>query len=70
MGSVIWRSAGRARFVSLKRRLVPVQEAGTEGVEWGFWSEEQGQPAPIVAFGEPLYPTEEQVAFILSALKG
>jgi len=70
MGSAICRNARRGRFVSLKRRLVPVQEAAIDGVEWALWSEEQEQPVPVVVFREPLNPTEEQVAFILSALKG
>jgi hypothetical protein len=70
MGSAICRSASGNRFVSVKRRLLPVQRAATEGVEWTLWREEQEVPEPVVVFREPLHPTSEQVRFILSALKG
>jgi hypothetical protein len=70
MGSVIWRSAGRGRSASVKRRLVAASAAADEGVEWALWSEDEDPPTRIVAFREPLHPTREQVAFVLSALKG
>ncbi len=70
MGSAICRSADGGRFVSMKRRFVPANQATQAGVEWGLWCEQDDEPIPVAAFREPLSPTPERVAFMLSVLRG
>src|SRR5258708_2789865 len=66
MGNAICRSAGGGRFISMKRRFVPAIQAAKDGVEWGLWSEQDDEPFPVAAFREPVSPTPERVAFVLS----
>lgn len=70
MGSAVSRSADGGRFVSLKRRFVPANQAVRDGVEWGLWCEHNDEPCPVAIFREPLSPTPERVAFMLSVLQG
>ena len=70
MGSVICRSAGGGRFASVKRRFVSASQAAKDGVEWGLWCEQDDESSPVAVFREPLGPTPERVAFMLSVLRG
>ena len=70
MGSAICRSLDGDRFVSVKRRFVPASQAAKDGVEWGLWCEQEDESCPVAVFREPLSPTPERVAFMLSVLKG
>ena len=70
MGNGVCRSADGGRFVSLKRRFVPANQAMRDGVEWGLWSEHNDEPVPVAIFREPLTPTPERVAFMLLVLRG
>ena len=71
MGTLSWRDNLSGRLVSLKRRLVPLSEAGKNGVEWAFWTgDRDDNPLCVASFREGLHPTEARVAGILSLLKG
>ncbi len=67
--------AGTARveggkFITFKRRMVPADRAGVEGVEWTLWREQDDLPVAVAAFREPLEPTEDDVNRVLSIFKG
>jgi hypothetical protein len=70
MGSAICRIADGGRFVSMKRRFVPANQATQAGVEWGLWCDHAGESVPVAVFREPLNPTPERIAFMLSVLRG
>ncbi len=70
MGSVICRSADGGRFVSVKRRFVTATQAAKDGVKWGLWREQDDESFPVAIFREPLSPTPERVALMLTVLKG
>ena len=70
MGSAICRNTDGGRFVSVKRRFVPANQAAQDGVEWGLWNEQNDESVPVAVFREPLSPTPERVSFMLSVLRG
>src|SRR5438445_5097680 len=70
MGALRSATTADGRFVTLKRRFVPADQAEVDGVEWALWCEEDAIPVPVVAFREPLRPKQENVATTLSLLKG
>ncbi len=70
MGSLLWRDDGSDRLVSFTRRLVPLSEAESNGVEWSFWSSADSMPACEASFRDALYPTEAKVNAVLSLMKG
>src|SRR5438552_12450514 len=70
MGSALLRGANGGRFVSFKRRLVSASDAVNNGVEWTLWLEDDDSPSTVAAFREPLVPTPDRVAAILSILRG
>jgi len=70
MGSMLCQNPDGRRAVSLKRRLVPNDEAEKAGIEWTLWSDDDGHPVPVATFREAAVPTPERVASILPVLKG
>jgi hypothetical protein len=66
------RSAGveGGRFITFKRRLVPMERAKVDGVEWTLWYEHDDLPVAVAAFREPSEPTPEDVSRALSIFKG
>ncbi|MFI5454173.1 MAG: ImmA/IrrE family metallo-endopeptidase [Isosphaerales bacterium] len=58
------------RFVTIKRRFVSATEATNDGVEVALWWTNDDLPLPAVTFREPLHPNQEQIANVLSILKG
>ena len=70
MGGARSASVGDGRFVTFKRRLVPVEQAKVDGVEWTLWLDQDDMPVPVAAFREPVEPKREQVATALVLLKG
>ncbi len=70
MGSVVCRDADGKRSVSLKRPLVPADEAAKAGIEWTLWTDDDEHSVPVATFREAVVPTPERVAFLLPVLKG
>ena len=70
MGTARSATVADGRFLTFKRRLVPADQAESDGIEWTLWLEEGEKPAPIAAFRQPLWPKQEEVAATLSFLKG
>jgi hypothetical protein len=70
MGALRSAATPAGRFVTLKRRLVPADQAALDGVEWALWYQQDRLPVPVAAFREPLEPKRENVAATLSLLKG
>ena len=70
MGNVTCRSANGRRFVSIKRRLVPAEEAELNGIEWTLWSDGKDISDPVVRFRESLHPTTERARFIVALMSG
>jgi hypothetical protein len=70
MGVVRSETLPNSRFVTLKRRLVPISEAVHDGMEWTLWRTENDLPAADVSFRLPLQPEQESVSIVLRILKG
>lgn len=70
MGTARSSTVAGGRFVTFKRRLVPADQAESDGVEWTLWLEKDETPVPIAAFRQPLWPKREEVAATLFFLKG
>ena len=70
MGSARTPTGSNGRFVTFKRRLVPDTQAELDGVEWGLWVDGEEMPTRIAAFRESAVPTPENVAVVLSLLRG
>lgn len=66
------RTAPRAegRFITFKRRLVPITQAEIDGVEWALWREQDGLPMRVAAFRESLEPKPENVGIVMKLMKG
>ena len=58
------------RFATFKRRLVPIEQAEFDGVEWALWRELDDLPTRIAAFREPLDPKPESIERVMAMLKG
>jgi hypothetical protein len=63
-------SVGGGRFVTFKRRLVPADQAGVDGIEWALWLDQDDLPERIAAFREPVDPKPGDVANALALIKG
>jgi len=70
MGTARCHSAGTGRFVTFKRRFVPVEQAVIDGVEWSLWDEQDEQPILVATFREPAEPKPENVSSTLVFLTG
>jgi len=70
MGALRSTSTSWGRYVTLKRRFVPADQAEVDGVEWTLWREQDGLPVPVAAFREPVQPKQENVTTALVLLKG
>ncbi len=70
MGTARSVTVAGGRFVTFKRRLIPADQAESDGVEWTLRLEADETPVPIAAFRQPLTPMHEEVAATLSFLKG
>jgi hypothetical protein len=70
MGGARTESAVDGRFVTFKRRLVHQDQAQVDGIEWALWLGQDGLPERIAAFREPLEPKRENVANVLTLIKG
>jgi hypothetical protein len=70
MGSGRTATGSNGRFVTFKRRLVPDAQAELDGVEWGLWIDREEMPTRIAAFRESAVPTPQNVAVVLSLLRG
>ena len=70
MGTVRTESTASGRFVTIKRRLVSATEAVDDGIELALWLTHDDLPLPVVTFREPLHPNKQQIADVLSLLKG
>jgi hypothetical protein len=70
MGSARTPAGADGRFVTFKRRLVPMGQAEIDGVEWVLWREQDGLPMRVTAFREPLDPKPENFGLAMPLLKG
>jgi len=70
VGGTLAARGPEGRFVTLKRRFVPADQAAVDGIEWTLWGEEAGLPVPVAAFRVPLQPNGDAVAAVLALLRG
>jgi hypothetical protein len=57
-----------SRFVTLKRRLIPTNEATDDGMEWTLWRTQGEHAIPEITFRQPLHPERDSVNFVLGVL--
>lgn len=70
MGSASSTTLVDGRFVTFKRRLVSLAHAEVDGIEWTLWREQDDHPVRVAAFREPGEAKQENIATVLSLLKG
>jgi hypothetical protein len=70
MGSATCRDYRTGRFVTFRHRLIPNAETLNDGIQWTLWTEKDDHPELILSFRERIHPSHDDVAKVLSILKG
>jgi hypothetical protein len=70
MGALRSEMTRSGRFITVKRRIAPADQAEIDGVEWALWREQDDLTIPVAGFREPLRPSPENVGAVLAVLKG
>ena len=70
MGTLVAKSPDGRRFASIKRRLVPLADAASIGIEWTLWSTDKAAPTPLAQFRDGIRLSQNRARFIASVMHG